>query len=106
MSNYYLTYRDDKITAVVKISSLDNRQFTIQNHNPESPRTHKEQLQHKLFFLVNTKWWEDTSKVHPRYGEAIQMVAKEFIIENSQFIIAEDLWRTIITQIILLVDTK
>ena len=39
-------------------------------------------------------------------GEAIQMVVKEFIIENSQFIIAEDLWRTIITQIILLVDTK
>ena len=49
---------------------------------------------------------EGTSKERPRYGEAIQMVAKEFIIENSQFIIAEDLWRTIIIRIILLVDTK
>jgi hypothetical protein len=34
------------------------------------------------------------------------MVAKEFIIENSQFIIAEDLWRTIIIRIFLLVNTK
>ena len=61
---------------------------------------------------IEGRYIQGTFKVHPkyiqagRYGEEFIRVAKEFIIENSQFIIAEDLWRTITIRIILLVNTK
>ena len=55
---------------------------------------------------VHSRCIQGTSKQAGRYGEEFIRVAKEFIIENSQFIITEDLWRTIIIRIILLVNTK
>ena len=62
---------------------------------------------------IDSRYIQDTSKERGRYVLGTSKIrgsnsngSQRIHNCNSQFIIAEDLWRTIITQIILLVDTK